>query len=74
MAYLLMLISMTLTLMQGHSGLAKANIQCLIILTTKQATHIKLATKVGQFLCELDFENVYMGWPLFVYSSFISVV
>ena len=28
MAYILMLISMTLTLMQGHGGLAKAKIQC----------------------------------------------
>ena len=28
MTYLLMLVTMTLTLMQGHSGLEMANIQC----------------------------------------------
>ena len=37
---MLMLVSMTLTMMQGHSGSAKANIQYRIISTTKQATSI----------------------------------
>ena len=45
MAYnMLILVLMTLTLMQSDSGSEKANIQCSIILTTKQATSIKLAT------------------------------
>ena len=54
---------MTLTLIQGHSGLAKANNQHLIISTTKQAISIKLSTMVGHFWRDLDFENVYMAWP-----------
>ena len=37
-------------LMEGHSGSAKAKIQCWIISTTKQATSIKLATTVGLFM------------------------
>ena len=46
---MLMLVSMTLTLMQGHSGSAKIKIQCWIISTSKQSTSIKLATTVGHF-------------------------
>ena len=62
MAYLLMLVSMTLTLMQGHSGSTKANIQCWIISTAKQATSITLATTVGHCsFVDLDFENVGNG-------------
>ena len=34
-----------------------------IILTTKQVISIKLATMVGHFLHDLDFENIYMAWP-----------
>ena len=49
MAYVLMLVSMTLTLMQSLSGSAKANIQRLIISISKQASSIKLATAVGHF-------------------------
>ena len=49
--------------MQDHGGSAKANIQCSIISTTKQATNIKLATTVGYILRDHDFENVYMAWP-----------
>ena len=60
MAYLLMLVSMTL--IHSHSGSAKAKIQCWIIWTTKQATSIKLIT-VDHLLSNLDFENVYMAWP-----------
>ena len=47
--------------MRGHSGSAKGRIQCLIILTTKQATSIKLATTVGHFVRDLDFANIYMA-------------
>ena len=47
MGYMLMLISMTLTLMQGYSGLANETIQRWIILTTKQAISIKFAVTVG---------------------------
>ena len=69
MPYMLMLVSMTLTLMQGHSRSAKN--QRWIISTSKQAMSIKLATTVG-LLAEftwscLDFENVYMAWS---YCSF----
>ena len=69
-----------LTLMQSHSGLAKAKIQCWIISTTKQATSIKLATTVVHFLRDLDFENVYMAWQLvtcavfFLHTSILNAV
>ena len=36
MGYMLMVILVTLTLMQGHSDSAEEQIQLLIILTTKQ--------------------------------------
>ena len=64
MAYMLMLMLMlmTLTFMQGHSGLAKAKNQRWIILTTKQAISVKLATMVDHFYVTLT-ENVYMAWP-----------
>ena len=62
MAY--MFISMTLTMLQGHIGSSKAKIKCRIISTTKQATaSIKLATKVGQFVRDIDFANLYIAWP-----------
>ena len=62
MPYLLMLVSMTLTLMQGHSGSAKAKNQRCMLSATKQAISIELATTVGHFLLDLDldFANVYM--------------
>ena len=64
MAYVLMLVSMTLTLMQGHNGSAKAKSKRWIISTIKQAIRIKLATTVCLFfLYDLDFENVYTPWP-----------
>ena len=44
---MLMLVSMTLTLMQGHNGLAEENIQRWIISTTKQAISIQLSETVG---------------------------
>ena len=60
---MLMLVLMTLTLMQGHSGSAKARNQRSMLSATKQAISIKLATKVGHFLrdLDLDFANVYMA-------------
>ena len=69
--YMLMLVLMTFTLMQGHSGSAKANNQCCMLSATKQAItkyyiiSIKLAKTVGHFLCDhdLDFANVYMACP-----------
>ena len=50
------LISMNLTLMQGHSGSQRRKSR--IISTTKQVTRIKLATTVGHFVRDLDFSNV----------------
>ena len=49
----------------GHSASAKAKNQQWMISTTKQAMKsIKLATTTeGHFLCDRDFENVYMAWP-----------
>ena len=63
--YILMLILMTLTLMQHHSGSAKQKHQRCMLLATKQAISIKLATMVGHFLCDLDldFANVYVACP-----------
>ena len=63
LVYMLMLVSMTLTLMLGHIGSAKAKNQRLMLSATKQAISIKLATTVGHFLrdVDLDFANVYMG-------------
>ena len=58
MPYILMLVSMTLTLMQGHSGSAEAKNQRCMLSATKQTISIKLATMVGHFLRELDFANM----------------
>ena len=63
-AYMLMLVSMTLTLMQGHSGSAEGKkFNFRIISTSKQIISVKLATTVGHFLHDLhcDFENIYMA-------------
>ena len=49
MTYMLILVLMTLTLMQGHSWSPKAKNQRKIFSTTKQATSIKLATSVSHF-------------------------
>ena len=59
MPYMLMLVPMTL--MQGHSGSGKAQIQHCMLSATKQAISIKLATTVGHFSRDfyLDFANVY---------------
>ena len=48
MVNMLILVSMTLIMMQGQSGSAKA-ISVELCQTTKQVTCIKLATTVGLF-------------------------
>ena len=52
-----MLVFMTFTLMQGHSGSAKAKNQHCMVSTTKQAITVILATTVGPFLHEPEFAN-----------------
>ena len=47
MPYIIMLVLMTLTMMQVHSGPAKAKNQCCMLSATKQAISIQLATVVG---------------------------
>ena len=47
MGYIVVVVSMTLTLMQGHSGSSEGENQICIISTTKQAIQIILAAKLG---------------------------
>ena len=54
---MLMLFSMTLTLMQGHSGSTKAKNQHCMLSETKQAVSIKLAATVGHFLSDLSLQT-----------------
>ena len=70
MPYMLRLVLMTLTLMQGHSWSAKAKNQCCMHLATKQVISIKLATTVGHFLHDLDhdFTIVYMACSACLFS------
>ena len=57
MTYMPMLVSMNVTLMQGHSGSANPkNHRCMISATIS----IKLSTTVGHFYVTLTFANVYM--------------
>ena len=63
--YMFMLILMTLTLMQGHSGSAKAENQCCIL---SRQLSIKRATTVGHFDVILTFANVYVACPACFYS------
>ena len=77
MPYMLMLVSITLTMMQGHSGSAKAKNQRCMLSATKQAIRIKLSTTVGLFffLRDFDLSNVYMAcptWFLLLLSIFLS--
>ena len=59
---MLMLVSMTLTLMQGRSGLAKVKNQRSVISASKKAISIKTCyNDTGRCVCDLDFENVYMA-------------
>ena len=53
---MLMLVSITLILMQGHSGLAKVKNQYCMLSATKQAIIIQLATTVGHFFHDLDLD------------------
>ena len=57
MAYVLMLVSMTLTLMQGHNGLACDKNQRWFISTTIMHARLNCVSH------DLDFENSYMAWP-----------
>ena len=61
MPFMLMLVSMTLTLVQGHSGLAKAKHQHYMLSVTKQAIRIKLTTTVGHLLGDLDLDLLLYG-------------
>ena len=61
MAYSIMLVLMTLTLMKSHSGSAKANNQRCMLPASKQAISIKLATTVG---------HLYMTLTLLTYVLF----
>ena len=73
-----MLVSMTLTLMQGHSGSAKATILGWIISTTKPATGIKLSTTVGHFGGTLTLrtfiwlDQLVLGLFLFLFRGVLS--
>ena len=75
MSYMLMLILMTLTLMQGHSESAKACSQRCMLSATKQAISLKLATTVGHFLSDrdLDLASVYMVCPACCFSCYDSL-
>ena len=63
--YYILLVSMTLPLMQGHSGSAKTKHQRCMLLETNHAISINIATTVGHFLrdLDLDFATVYMACP-----------
>ena len=60
---MLMFVSMTLTLMPGHSGSAKAKYQRCMLSATKQAISFKLATTVGHFYVTLTLQTfiVWLG-------------
>ena len=53
MPYMLILALTTLTLLQGHSGSAKAKHQRRMLSATKQAISYKLDTVVGHFYVTL---------------------
>ena len=64
---MLILLSMTFTLMQGHSGSAEGTKNSVELSGQVNKYHrlyirIKLATTVGHsILQELDFQNIYMA-------------
>ena len=69
MPYMLMLILMTLTLIQGHSGSAKAKNQRCILSTTKQAVNI-LATTVGHFYVTLTLQMfIWLVLLVYIYTG-----
>ena len=53
---MLMLVSITLTVMQGHGGSTKANNQRYMLSATKQAISVKPATTVGHFYVTLTLQ------------------
>ena len=59
---MLMLILMTLTLIQSHSGSAKANfsVESFRQLSKQQQALNLIATMVGHCSCDLDFRNIFM--------------
>ena len=61
MPYMLVLVLMTLTLIQRHSGSGKAKSQRCMLSATKQARSIKLATTLWHLLYNLAIANVYMA-------------
>ena len=61
--YMFMLVSMTLSLMQGHNGSAMQKSCVEHFSTSKQAISITLTATVGPFLRDLDFANVYLARP-----------
>ena len=66
MPNILMLILMTMTLMQGRNGSAKAKNQRYMLSATKQAISIKLATTVGHFYATLTLtlhKCIYIAYP-----------
>ena len=60
--YMIMLVLVTLTLMQGHNGSAKAKNQHCMLSATKQAISMKLATKLDHLLRDLDLDCVNVIW------------
>ena len=66
-----MLVSLTLTLMQGHGGSAKAKTQCWFS-TTKHARSIKLSTMVGLFFTWPWLCKRLYGLTIFFTSAFFN--
>ena len=61
---MLMLVLMTLTCMQGHSGTAKAKNQRCMLSAAKPAISMKLATKVGHFYLTLTLQAfIWLSLP-----------
>ena len=69
MPYMFILVLMTLTVMQVHSGSAKAKQSALHALGTQQAISIKTFYNGRPFFrdLDLDFANVYMACHLFFF-------
>ena len=69
MVYVLMLVSITLTVLQGHSGSAKTKLQCWSISTTKLSTSIiKHATTVAiVFYMTFTLKTFIWAWPPWVF-------
>ena len=50
-------------------GWQRQNKSAWIISTIKEAISVKLATTLGHFVRDLDFENLYFAWPTRFYFS-----